>query len=66
MAPTTTDDPNAPRLLRRLNGGWLAVSGPGAEIRIGVEAETADEARKRFAEALQLWGISGSGEALVT
>ena len=44
-----------PQLLRRLDGGWLAVSGPGAWIRIGVVADTEEEARQRFQQELAAW-----------
>jgi hypothetical protein len=44
-----------PRLIRRANGGWLAVSGPGAPIGIGVEGDTADEARECFRRELAAW-----------
>lgn len=44
-----------PRLLRREGGGWLAISEPGAKLRIGVVADTADEARARFGRELAAW-----------
>lgn len=56
MDPFTAGyDRDTPRLLRKLDGGWLAVSGPGACIRIGVEANTAEEARERFKKELAAW-----------
>lgn len=44
-------------LVRRENGGWLAVSEEGAPLRIGVTASSADEARSRFAWAIHEWSI---------
>jgi hypothetical protein len=46
-----------PTLRRRENGGWLAISEPGAPLRIGVEGATADEARRRFVQALGEWVV---------
>ena len=51
-----------PRLLRRLCGGWLAVSEDGSALLIGVEGATEEEARQRFAEALVRWGLLWSKE----
>ena len=36
-------------------GGWIAVSGEGAEIKIGVTAETEEGARAAFEVALARW-----------
>lgn len=44
-----------PRVLRRECGGWLAVSPPGAEIRIGAIGITAESARERFRNELREW-----------
>ena len=44
-----------PKLLRRSVGGWLAISGPGARVRIAVEGMTPDEARARYDRELALW-----------
>lgn len=44
-----------PELIERERGGWLAVSGPGSELRIGTVGETADQAADRFDEALAEW-----------
>jgi len=46
---------NSPVLLRRLDGGWLAVSRPGVRVRIGVVADTANEARIRFTAEMREW-----------
>lgn len=44
-----------PRLLRCDYGGWLAVSGPGEAIRIGVYGLTAEEARMCFTAEMARW-----------
>ena len=44
-----------PRLVERACGGWLAVSEPGAFLRVGVEGRTADEARERFRLEVLAW-----------
>lgn len=44
-----------PRLLRRENGGWLAVSEPGAPISIGVIGLTSEIARDRFKTEAAAW-----------
>jgi len=44
-----------PRLIERACGGWLALSGIGESLKIGVVAETADDARNRFAAAVEKW-----------
>ncbi len=44
-----------PELRRRLCGGWLAVSCDDANIQIGVEGATEEEARRRFADAVRAW-----------
>ncbi len=44
-----------PRLIRREDGGWLAVSPQGAPLPIGVVAWTADDARSAFVRALREW-----------
>jgi hypothetical protein len=44
-----------PRLLRREDGGWLAVSPPDAPLHVGVAAWSADDARDRFARELDAW-----------
>ena len=44
-----------PRLLRRANGGWLAVSPPEAPLHIGVAAWSADDARSSFVRELKAW-----------
>ncbi len=43
------------RLIRRENGGWLAVSVDDAPIGIGVEAWSVDDARYRFRRAAREW-----------
>lgn len=44
-----------PKLLRRLSGGWLAVSEDGASLRIGVEGGTYDEAEAAFYRERAAW-----------
>jgi hypothetical protein len=44
-----------PTLLRRLSGGWLAVSVSGSILRIGVAGDTEDEARVKFDRAVEAW-----------
>jgi hypothetical protein len=44
-----------PTLLRREDGGWLAVSPPNAPLLIGVAAWSADDARDRFVRAAREW-----------
>lgn len=45
----------APLLSERASGGWLAASPNGSPLAIGVVANTAEEARERFAWALREW-----------
>lgn len=54
-ASTTGYDHPEPQLIRRQNGGWLAISGPGARVRVGVEGDTADEARQKYVAELAAW-----------
>ena len=44
-----------PVLLRREDGGWLAVSRGDAPLRIGVAAWSAEDARNRFAAESRAW-----------
>ena len=44
-----------PRIIERRCGGWIAVSGPGAEIRIGVTADSKEGALKKFEAAMLDW-----------
>lgn len=44
-----------PKLVRRENGGWLAISPVGASLRVGVEAWSAEDARVRFVRELGEW-----------
>lgn len=44
-------DPIPPRITARECGGWLAVSGLGDPLQIGVTAPSEAEARERFREA---------------
>jgi len=39
----------------RACGGWLAVSVPGSLLRVGVTAETPEEARRGFERAVRRW-----------
>lgn len=45
----------APELSKRRSGGWIAVSGQGAPIKIGVTASTEEEARASFNQAVGEW-----------
>jgi hypothetical protein len=44
-----------PRVTARECGGWLAVSTPEDDLRIGVTADTESEARERFDAAVEAW-----------
>jgi hypothetical protein len=44
-----------PHLRPRANGGFLAVSPPGAPLSIGVAGRTEDEARERFEAERAEW-----------
>lgn len=58
-------DSNAPVLLMRKNGGFLAVSPPNATLRIGVAARTESGAKKLFEAEIQKWAYDLEGrEAL--
>lgn len=54
-ASTTRFTHAEPELLRCLSGRWLAVSSEQANIHIGVEGTTEQEARERFANAVAAW-----------
>ena len=45
----------APRVTERTCGGWLAVSGVGASLKIGVTADTEEQARIGLAQAEREW-----------
>lgn len=45
----------APKLIERTCGGWLAVSAPDAPLKIGVTADTAENARTAFDRAILEW-----------
>lgn len=42
-------------LVERRGGGWLAVSAPGAVLRIGTEGESREEAEQQFEAAVARW-----------
>ena len=44
-----------PNLVRRKNGGWLAISPPGSPLGIGVEAWNVENAKNRFRRELLEW-----------
>lgn len=44
-----------PHMIRRVCGGWLAVSPLDSDVRIGVTGLTEDEARAGFARSLVGW-----------
>jgi len=64
-----TDNPQSPRIISRKCGGWLAVSGKGDPIQIGVTAPSEPEVREKFWAAAEGWrdildtekGVSPSG-----
>jgi hypothetical protein len=45
----------SPRLIHRECGGWLAVSGSSEPIKIGVTADTEDEAAEKYHERINAW-----------
>ena len=46
-----------PRLIERLCGGWLAVSAKCEPIKIGVTAQTKDEAAYNYRVTLAQWRL---------
>lgn len=44
-----------PRLVERRCGGWLALAPRGASLRIGVWADSEDQAREKYRTALAGW-----------
>lgn len=46
-----------PKLIRREDGGWLAVTPKGSPLPIGVAAWSAEDARNAFVRALREWGM---------
>lgn len=44
-----------PEVIRREVGGWLAVSPKWARLRVGVTAETEDDARALFSQTVKRW-----------
>lgn len=44
-----------PEVSPRSCGGWIAVSGPDAPLRIGVIADTEEEVRAAFDQAVSRW-----------
>jgi hypothetical protein len=48
---------SGPVLLERQGGGWLAVSGEGAIVPIGVVGSTREEALRRFEIAAWEWSL---------
>lgn len=49
--PSTTE----PILTPRARGGWLAVSTPGAQLRLGVVGRDEQDARDVFAASVSRW-----------
>ena len=45
----------APRTIKRVCGGWLAVSAAGSPLQIGVVADTEEKAREAFSKAFMRW-----------
>lgn len=52
---TTFSKSSVPRLFRRENGGWLAVSPSGRSLQIGVVADTEGEALALYARREAAW-----------
>lgn len=44
-----------PQIIKRQCGGWIAVSGKDASLKIGVTASTEEEARAAFHQAMLEW-----------
>lgn len=44
-----------PEMIRRVCGGWLAVSPKNARLRVGVTAATEDDARELFRQTIERW-----------
>lgn len=44
-----------PKLLRREDGGWLAVTPPDAPLPIGVAAWSVEDAKNAFVRELRAW-----------
>ncbi len=54
-----------PRIRERRCGGWIAVSDINSPLKIGVTADTEDQVRMAFVQAVSEWReILNSGEAL--
>lgn len=51
-----------PLIIKRLCGGWLAVTRREVRLRIGVAADSEEEARKRFSEAVRQWATAKEAE----
>ena len=56
-------DVEQPVMIHRRRGGWLAISHPELELRIGVIGQTEDEARIKFAERVESWAKSKADES---
>jgi hypothetical protein len=55
----------APEISKRRSGGWIAVSGRDAPLKIGVTANTEEDALAAFNQALIEWDAilkSGNNE----
>jgi hypothetical protein len=50
-----TAETESPRLVERHCGGWLALAPRGATLKIGVTAETAEAARKKYQTTVAEW-----------
>lgn len=57
MVPREWFSQVAPKLVRREDGGWLALSPPGAPLPLGVAAWTAEDARNAFAREVRAWEV---------
>lgn len=49
------NNPLRPRLVKRKNGHWLALSADADSLKVGVSAPSAEEARSKFADTIMQW-----------
>lgn len=55
MDTVATIETANPLLIRRNNGGWLAIAPKNATFLIGITADTADEAEEKFRTVYNRW-----------
>lgn len=51
-----------PVLVERVCGGWLALTHPEIELRIGVTGRSQDEAKALFSAAIERWARAAQSE----